>query len=177
MKTSEIAALPVNQIIGGHAHLYLWITNNFLARGAHVQVAEAWGFRPVTVLTWRKLGRIGLGQYFRGTTEHVVFCVRGAPPYKIKEDGKRAQGVTDFDDNSPSSGLSGAEMLLIEKGAWWEESRPGAHSKKPPKIHEWAELVSPGPYLEMFARTARVGWDAWGNEAPEALSLEDVING
>src|SRR4051812_28051445 len=72
MRTEDIAALPVSSIVLPDAHLYLWITNNFLARGAHVQVAAAWGFRPVTVLTWKKEGRIGLGQYFRGTTEHVV---------------------------------------------------------------------------------------------------------
>lgn len=154
MKTEEIAALPVAQIVPANAHLYLWITNNFLARGAHVQVANGWGFRPVTVLTWKKEGRIGLGQYFRGTTEHVVFCVRGAPPYKTV-DGKRAQGTTDFGE-------------IVEEGFYWSEPRPGVHSRKPMKIHEWAELVSHGPYLEMFARTARPGWEAWGNEAPEA---------
>jgi N6-adenosine-specific RNA methylase IME4 len=26
------------------------------------------------------------------------------------------------------------------------------------------EEVSPGPYLEMFARDNRLGWDSWGNE-------------
>jgi N6-adenosine-specific RNA methylase IME4 len=164
MKTEEIAALQVQSIVPANAHLYMWITNNFLARGAHVQVANAWGFRPVTVLTWKKLGRIGLGQYFRGTTEHVVFCVRGAPPYKIRADGIRAQGVTDFNDVNLFAGLP--------EGAWFEEPRPGAHSRKPTKIHEWAELVSHGPYLEMFARTARPGWEAWGNEAPEALDVD-----
>jgi N6-adenosine-specific RNA methylase IME4 len=172
MKVSEIAALPVNQIIGEHAHLYLWITNNYLARGAHLEVAGAWGFRPVTVLTWRKLGRIGLGQYFRGTTEHVIFCVRGAPPYKIA-DGKRAQGITDFEETEP--GWCGSPDAPKTDGLYFEEARPGAHSRKPTKIHEWAELVSHGPYLELFARSSRERWDAWGNEAPE--TLEDVING
>lgn len=33
---------------------------------------------------------------------------------------------------------------------------------------EIVERVSPGPWLEMFARRRRVGWDVWGNEAPEA---------
>lgn len=26
------------------------------------------------------------------------------------------------------------------------------------------ELVSPGPYLELFARRNRLGWSTWGNE-------------
>lgn len=166
MRTEEIAALPVKEIVLPDAHLYLWITNNFLARGAHVQVAAGWGFRPVTVLTWKKLGRIGLGQYFRGTTEHVVFCVRGAPPYKIKEDGFRAQGVTDFGEQEGVGRITDHDLA----GWFFEEERPGAHSKKPTKIHEWAELVSHGPYLEMFARTFRAGWDAWGNEVLDPLA-------
>lgn len=176
MHTSEIAALPVQEIVLSNSHLYLWITNNFLARGAHIEVARAWGFRPVTVLTWKKSGRIGLGQYFRGTTEHVVFCVRGAPPYKTAINGKRAQGVTDFGTIDPKEPITATE-IIESHGWWWEEERPGPHSRKPKKIHEWAELVSHGPYLEMFARTARPGWEAWGNEAPEALTIEDVING
>lgn len=190
MKTADICALPVSSIVLPDAHLYLWITNNFLARGAHVEVAHAWGFRPVTVLTWKKEGKIGLGQYFRGTTEHVVFCVRGAPPYRLKPDGKRAQGVTDFgsawgspperwrgtpEATSMFGNLEDAELDLT--GLWWEEPRPGnKHSKKPPKIHEWAEIVSPGPRLEMFARTAREGWSAWGNEELDP-TLEEILNG
>jgi N6-adenosine-specific RNA methylase IME4 len=150
MKIEEIAALPVKEIVLPDSHLYLWVTNNYLRRA--FEVVDAWGFQYITTLTWRKEGRVGLGQYFRGTTEHVFFCRRGCPPYRTRPDGKRAQGVTDFEVD----------------GAWWSEERPGnVHSRKPVKIHEWAELVSHGPYLEMFARTARTGWTAWGNEAPQ----------
>lgn len=175
MTVAEIAALPVAGIALPDAHLYMWITNNYLARGAHVQVAQAWGFKPVTVLTWLKRGRIGLGQYFRGITEHCVFCVRGAPPYRTFQSSggviKRAQGVTAFD--LPLDGLDVSHIEIdgvrvpLDEGAWWEEPRPGAHSKKPNKIHEWAELVSPGPRLEMFARRPYPGWESWGNEAPQ----------
>lgn len=27
------------------------------------------------------------------------------------------------------------------------------------------ERASPGPYLELFARRNRMGWDTWGNES------------
>jgi N6-adenosine-specific RNA methylase IME4 len=156
MKIEEICALPVRSVVADNAHLYLWTTNNYLRRA--FEVVDAWGFQYVTTTTWRKLGRAGLGQYFRGTTEHVLFCRRGCPPYRVKDDGKRAQGLTDF-----------------EAGAWFEAERD-VHSRKPPNIHEWAEIISPGPYLEMFARTARVGWEAWGNQAPEEpLTLEDLL--
>ena len=53
---------------------------------------EEWGFRYVTMITWAK-DRFGLGQYFRGMTEHCLFGVKGKLPYKIV-DGKRQQGTT-----------------------------------------------------------------------------------
>jgi N6-adenosine-specific RNA methylase IME4 len=48
---------------------------------------------------------------------------------------------------------------------WWEWSRSGGHSAKPEAFIDLVEQVSPGPYLEMFARRNRLGWDTWGNEA------------
>lgn len=149
MKTSEICALgsQVRAITKKDAHLYLWVTNNFLEDG--LQVVKAWGFEYITMITWMKEGNPGLGQYFRGCTEHVLFCKQGQPPYRQRADGKRAQGLTGF-------------------------TAPRAeHSVKPPQIHEWAEAVSHGPRLEMFARSARAGWDLWGNQAPQ--TLEDIL--
>ena len=46
---------------------------------------------------------------------------------------------------------------------WWEWKRD-KHSKKPEAFQDIVETVSPGPYLEMFARRQRAGWDTWGNE-------------
>lgn len=159
MKTPEICALPVASICAPDVHLYLWVTNNALAKGWGHDVARAWGFTPITILSWLKDGNPGLGQYFRGNSEHVLFCRRGMPEYKTHPiTDKRAQGLTAFVYGS-----------VEEEGAWWNEVRPDerTHSRKPMKIKEWAELVSHGPYLEMFARTRRPGWEAWGNEAPE----------
>lgn len=33
-------------------------------------------------------------------------------------------------------------------------------------LYEVIEAACDGPYLEMFARRRRHGWDVWGNEAP-----------
>lgn len=38
------------------------------------------------------------------------------------------------------------------------------HSEKPLEFYDLFETVSPGPYLELFARNAREGWTSWGNE-------------
>ena len=134
MKTHEIARLPVSRIAEPNAHLYLWTTNNFLPDA--LMVMRAWDFRYVTMITWMK-DRFGLGQYFRGITEHCLFGVRGNLPYRVMSDGKRSQGITGFD--SPR-----------------EE-----HSRKPWRMRHMIELVSHPPYLELFAREQSPNWDTW----------------
>lgn len=48
----------------------------------------------------------------------------------------------------------------------------GEHSRKPDVFHDIIEKVSPGPYVELFARRARPGWAVWGNQAPNPVVLE-----
>jgi len=38
------------------------------------------------------------------------------------------------------------------------------HSRKPDEIYARIEALVPGPYLELFARQQRPGWDSWGHE-------------
>ena len=42
---------------------------------------------------------------------------------------------------------------------------PREHSRKPDSIVERVERLVEGPYLEMFSRESRPGWDAFGDEA------------
>jgi N6-adenosine-specific RNA methylase IME4 len=46
---------------------------------------------------------------------------------------------------------------------------PGRHSQKPEESYQLIEKVSPGPRLELFARTVRPGWQAWGDEIESLL--------
>ena len=144
MKTSEIMALDIAGICADDAHLYLWVTNNFLPDG--LKVMEAWGFRYVTTITWMK-DRQGLGQYFRGITEHCLFGVKGHLPYKLDENGKRCQGLTGF--TAPRT----------------------EHSRKPEEMRDMIQRVSYGPYVELFAREPHEGWDVWGNEVETGIEL------
>ena len=140
MSTKEICDLPVPAILEGNAHLYLWVTNNFLPAG--LEVVEAWGFRYVTMVTWVK-DRFGLGQYFRGQTEHVLFGVKGMLPYRIGKNGKRCQHPTVF--HAPRS----------------------KHSRKPEEMRKIIEHVSGDENrekIELFARVSSNGWEAWGNQ-------------
>lgn len=104
-----------------------------------MECLTAWGFEYVTAVTWMK-DRAGLGQYYRGLTEHCLFgATHKRLPYKV-EAGRRCQGVTGF----------------------YEAKRE--HSRKPEKMRQMIELVSYAPRIELFARERYPGWDAWGNE-------------
>jgi N6-adenosine-specific RNA methylase IME4 len=143
MKTKDIIALPVADFAEDNAHLYLWVTNNFLQDG--LEVMKAWGFNYKTMITWGK-DKMGLGQYFRGMTEHMLFGVRGVLPYKIIDD-KRQQGKT---------------LFLAPRGE---------HSKKPEESYEMIEKVSYPAYLELFARDKRENWAVWGNQVDKDIEM------
>ena len=49
-----------------------------------------------------------------------------------------------------------------EDSTWWQWPA-GRHSVKPAAFFDMVERVSPGPYLELFARNPRLGWDHWGH--------------
>jgi N6-adenosine-specific RNA methylase IME4 len=105
------------------------------------EVAKAWGFEPSTLLVWCKSPNgLGLGGTFSLTTEYVLFARRGSHEAKQRID------ATAFH---------------------WKRGR---HSAKPPEFFELTESVSEGPYLELFARTERAGWDVWGNEVADVAA-------
>ena len=146
MPTEAIAALPVRDFAERDAHLYIWTTNAFMVE-AH-EIARAWGFTPKTILTWGKVCHdnplqpsMRTGYYFRGATEHVVFATRGSLP------------------------VTGTWPTLF---LW---PRIGHHSVKPEAFIDLVEQASPGPYLELFSRRHRMGWDVWGNESANTATL------
>lgn len=137
MSFDQLLTLPVESLADIDCHLYLWITNRSLPKG--FALMERWGFRYITAVTWCKPS-FGMGNYFRGSTEHVLFGVRGSQALKRKD-----------------------------VGTWFEAPRgPNGHSSKPTEFYSLVESCSPGPYLEMFARSERDGWMSWGAEANAA---------
>lgn len=106
-------------------------------------LVRAWGFAPKTICTWVKTHKdnpcrvsMKTGYYFRGATEHWIFAVRGSLRLQTSE------------------GLPTAYL--------WPRL---PHSVKPDAFYDLVEKASPGPYLEMFSRRSRFGWDYWGNES------------
>ncbi len=141
MTIPEIEALPVRTLAERDAHLYLWTVSSCLESA--YMVARAWGFTPATLLTWCKIPMgLGLGGTFVNTTEFVLFCRRGTLPAKRRIDT-----------------------------TWWQWPRQSSHSGKPEHFIDMVEQVSPGPYVELFARRHRLGWDVWGDQSANTASL------
>jgi N6-adenosine-specific RNA methylase IME4 len=150
MELKEIQELPVSRFAAANSHLYLWVPNALLKEG--LSVMEAWGFTYKSNLVWYKVrkdggpdGR-GVGFYFRNVTELILFGVRGG--MRTLPPGRR-------------------QVNLVA-------TRKREHSRKPDEVYDVIESCSPGPYLEIFARFQRQGWNQWGNENVEQNSLYGV---
>lgn len=181
MQVHEIAALPVSGYASEDAHLYCWAVLPLMAEA--YDVVREWGFAPVTLLTWCKRGP-GLGAGFRGNTEHLIVARRGESFYNptCGTCGGRARGARRCGCTSPKWRYRGERTVYarqfqgVAKGTWYEAPRT-EHSAKPELFRDLIEQMSPGPYLELFARTQRLGWDTWGNEALNHLGVDLVAAG
>ena len=139
----EIKEIPVHLVANKNAHLYLWVPNALLNEG--LEVMEAWGFKYKSNLIWHKVrkdggpdGR-GVGFYFRNTTEIILFGTRGHM-------------------RTLQPGRTQVNIIRTQKQE---------HSRKPDEQYGLIQNCSPGPYLELFARGKRKGWDVFGNQADE----------
>jgi N6-adenosine-specific RNA methylase IME4 len=137
MSVDQIAALQVPA--ADDCALYLWTINAYVE--AAYDVARAWGFKPSTLLTWAKnpMGG-GLGGSWGISTEHFLYARCGSP------------------------------VERRHTGTWFNWKRhyingKPAHSAKPDPFYDLVEQHNDGPYLEMFARRARLGWDYWGDQS------------
>ena len=124
---------------------HLWLwTTNALLPRAY-EVAEAWGFTVRSPLTWVKF-RLGLGGRYqlRNATEQLLFCTRGRAPL-----GSRSQPT-------------------------WFNAPVTEHSRKPAEQFAIIERVSPGPYLELFARRrpeSNQPWAVWGDQVDSDIRI------
>jgi len=129
-----IGALPVHDIAAVDCVLFLWATSPLLP--AAFRILAAWGFEYKTSMVWVKNG-IGMGFYARIDHEFLLIATRGAP------------GIPP-PDARPSS------VVHADKGR---------HSEKPDRVRELIEEMYPGTRrAELFCRSPRAGWAAWGNE-------------
>jgi|GEM_PF-1728543 len=137
MSIDEIRALPIAEVAAPDSHLYLWVVESFLREG--LDLLEEWGFTRRNIITWVKTDnkgkpQLGSGHYFRSCSEYLLFGVRG---------------------NAPAKRHDLPNVLLAPRGR---------HSEKPDEAYELVECMSDGPYIDMFGRRKRAGWNVWGNE-------------
>lgn len=139
----ELDVVPTHA--ADQAHLYMWTTAGHLPEA--FKVMEAWGFEYKTYLVWTK-PQMGMGNYFRVSTELVLFGIRG---------GLRTQTRNTMN--------------------YFDAPRQ-KHSAKPPQFQDLVVANSPGPYMELFSRCnadsmltgcqcskCRLGWTVWGNQS------------
>lgn len=136
--TEVICARPVASIAADDCVLFLWATVPMLPDA--LIVMKAWGFAYKSHFIWNK-DKIGTGYWNRNKHELLLVGTRGNIPAPAM--GEQSHSVID------------APVRL--------------HSEKPAAFYLMIEAYFPHlPKIELNARRARAGWDAWGNEAPGA---------
>ena len=145
MSLEAIKALPVRRLAAPDAILWLWATNPMLP--AAFAVLDAWGFQFKTAGHWCKRTKHGKLAFGTG------YVLRSAgEPFLIGTVGK------------PKTSRS---VRSVVEGVVRE------HSRKPEEAYAAAEALMPGgPYLDLFSRQERSGWDCWGAEAGRFSSIE-----
>lgn len=143
---SSIAALPVSELASEDCALFMWVTWPILEDAW--KVIAGWGFAYKTcAFSWMKADNrhvdlfngdlkadMTLGYWTRANSEVCLLATRGKPK-RLNADVR--QGII-------------------------EPRRE--HSRKPDCVYDRIERLVAGPYLELFARSTRPGWDSWGNQ-------------
>jgi N6-adenosine-specific RNA methylase IME4 len=118
--------------------LFMWAIDPMLPQA--LELIKAWGFTYKTVaFTWAKINKtgkdpIGGGYWTRANPEMCLLATRGKPK-RLNADVR--------------------QLLMAPRRE---------HSRKPDEACGRIERLVGGPYLEIFARQTRPGWDSWGNE-------------
>lgn len=146
MSIDDITTLPVSELAADDAVLFVW--GIWILLPKIIPLIEQWGFTYKTcAFAWMKANtsqidlfrddadvQMGLGYWTRANTEFCLLGTKGSPK-RLNADVR--QGIV-------------------------EPRRE--HSRKPDCVPGRIERLVAGPYLELFARTQRPGWDCWGNE-------------
>lgn len=143
MTTEALAAVPVRELAAKDAWLFLWATNRYLSDA--FTLVDEWGFRYRQTLVWHKLGASPFGGTFASNAAEFLIAAARGNPVVITRWANHGSVIT--------------------------HNRMGEHSRKPEVFLDEIEASCPGPRVELFARRQRLGWDTWGHEALNHVSL------
>lgn len=147
MDFKQLSNLPIENLASNNCTLFLWVTDPILEQA--MKLVNIWGFKFKTVgFYWVKINKnsdvkklninkdffTGLGYWTRANPEQCWIATKGKPK-RLNKDVSR---------------------ILIDKRR--------EHSRKPEQIYNRIERLVKGPYIELFARNSRKGWDNWGKE-------------
>jgi N6-adenosine-specific RNA methylase IME4 len=136
MSIAELCAMgaDIKTACEDNAVLFMWVTSPLLAEC--FPVIKAWGFEYKTSFVWDKVGH-NFGHYNSVRHELLLVCTRGSC--------------------TPDNPKLYDSVVSIEKSR--------VHSEKPEEFRHIIDNIYPnGRRIELFARRAVEGWDAWGNE-------------
>ncbi len=175
MTVDELKALPVLERLTPDAVAHVWVIDTHLEIA--LDVIRAWGLKYKTVgFYWAKTTKdgkgfpIGTGFWTRANPEHTYECEiecrdcggtgwfygePGLPCHCQDQEAERCLLTTT--KKPPARQSRGVPRLIV--------SPRREHSRKPDEAYERIEALTEGPYLEMFSRNERAGWDCWGEEA------------
>jgi N6-adenosine-specific RNA methylase IME4 len=145
-----LKALPVGDLAAPDCALFMWVLDTMVQEA--LDLGRAWGFtHKTTAFYWSKMKKnasvdllkpntidqlfpIGTGYWTRANPETCMLFTKGSPKRKARDVRRLV--------NAPRR----------------------EHSRKPDEVYDRIERLVDGPYLELFARQSRPGWDSWGNE-------------
>lgn len=147
MNLGQVRALGIEKIAADDAMLFLWTPQKFLFDAR--RILEVWGFNFLLTMVWEKTyGRsAGMPLFgFRWNAEFILVGYRTKPPLWPKR--RLIPAVFQAPNHK--------------------------HSQKPDRFYE---MIAPlgDKRIDLFARTKRKGWTAWGNEVEGNKHLDKII--
>lgn len=137
MPLEDIMALPIADLADKDCTLLLWATMPMLEDA--FKIINAWGFKYKTcAFVWVKQNPSGMGIYsglghwVNGNAELVLLANKGRPKRLVKN----------------------IKQIVLEPRR--------RHSEKPEEVRRRIEILFEPPYLELFCRKPRKGWDSIG---------------
>lgn len=154
MTLDEMKEIDVAAVAAKECALFMWVVDTHLEQA--FELARHWGFRYSSIaFVWRKMTKHGKDHFGMGKTTR-----------------KQLEMVLLFMKNPPKRQSAAVRQYLP---AEWIDAKTREHSRKPDEVYERIEALYEGPYLEMFARQTKPGWDAAGNEVTKFNKLDRDI--
>lgn len=150
MTREELLDMPVGDIAAKDCVLHMWTVSSHVDQA--FALAAAWGFTFKSLgIVWVKtqkgapeVPKMGMGKWFRQEAEICLLFTKGKPP-RVS---------------------AGVRQTILEPAR--------EHSRKPDEAYDRIEALSAGPYVELFSRSSRKGWDAMGDQKGKFDKIDPV---